>query len=69
MSFSPSVASPAKNIGTVIQSIIAMLNIDGAFFNPNDVFNKKAAIEVMNNPKMYEKKVKNLTKKYANQKW
>ena len=61
--------SPSKTAVTVVQAIIAMLNTKGAYFNPTDVFNKKAAIEVMNNPKMYEKKVKNLTKKYANQKW
>ena len=61
--------SPSKTAVTVVQAIIAMLNTRGAYFNPTDVFNKKAAIEAMNNPKMYEKKVKNLTKKYANKKW
>ncbi len=61
--------SPSKTIATVIQAIIAMLNIRGQFINPTDVFNKKAALEMMKTPKVYEKKVKNLVKKYANKGW
>lgn len=61
--------SPSKTAITVIQSIIAMLNTRGKFINPNDVFNKKAALEMIKQPKLYEKKVKNLVKKYANKKW
>jgi len=61
--------SPSKTIVTVIQAITAMLNTRGKFFNPTDVFNKKAAIEAMKNQKEFEKKVKFLVKKYANQKW
>lgn len=61
--------SPSKTIKTVIQAIIAMLNIKGKFINPTDVFNKKAALEMINEPKYYEKKVKHLVKKYANKKW
>ncbi|TFG00730.1 MAG: ubiquitin-conjugating enzyme E2 [Promethearchaeota archaeon] len=61
--------SPSKTITTVIQAITAMLNTRGKYFNPTDVFNKKAALEVMNDPKKFEKKVKHLVKKYANKKW
>lgn len=61
--------SPSKNISTVIQSIIAMLNVDGAFFNPNDVFNKKAAIEVMKSKKNFIKHAEQITKKYAKEGW
>ncbi|MBN1802841.1 MAG: ubiquitin-conjugating enzyme E2 [Candidatus Lokiarchaeota archaeon] len=61
--------SPSKTITTVIQAIIAMFNTRGKFINPTDVFNKKAALEMMNDPKAYEKKVKHLVKKYANKKW
>lgn len=61
--------SPSKNIGTIIQSIIMMLNIDGAFFNPSDVFNKKAAIQVMKSKKDFMKKAEQITKKYANKGW
>jgi len=61
--------SPSKTIISVIQSIIAMLNIKGKFINPTDVFNKKAALEMINQPKEFEKKVKYLVKKYANTKW
>ena len=61
--------SPSKTIVTVIQAITAMLNTRGKFFNPTDVFNKKAAIEAMKNQKEFEKKVKYLVKKYANKKW
>ncbi|GAH64851.1 unnamed protein product, partial [marine sediment metagenome] len=32
-------------------------------------FNKKAAIEMMKNPKLFDKKVRSLSKKYANKKW
>jgi ubiquitin-protein ligase len=61
--------SPSKTVVTVIQAIIAMLNVEGTYFNPTDVFNKKAAVEFMQNKKEFEKKVKFLTQKYANTKW
>lgn len=61
--------SPSKTAVTVVQAIIAMLNTRGKYVNPTDVFNKKAAIEMMKNPKFFEKKVKSLVKKYANKKW
>ncbi|HEY0088483.1 MAG TPA: ubiquitin-conjugating enzyme family protein [Candidatus Lokiarchaeia archaeon] len=61
--------SPSKTIVTVIQAITAMLNTRGKFINPTDVFNKKAAVEMMKDPKNFEKKVKFLVKKYANEKW
>ncbi|MHA1526672.1 MAG: hypothetical protein ACTSQD_06540, partial [Promethearchaeota archaeon] len=61
--------SPSKTIITVVQAITAMFNTRGLFINPKDVFNKKAALEMMNNQKNFEKKVKTLVKKYANQKW
>lgn len=61
--------SPSKTIATVIQAIIAMLNTKGKYINPTDVFNKKAALEMLNDPKKFDKKVKHLVKKYANKKW
>ena len=61
--------SPSKTIVTVVQAITAMLNTRGKYFNPTDVFNKKAAIEAMKDPKTFEKKVKFIVKKYANKKW
>jgi ubiquitin-protein ligase len=61
--------SPSKTAGTVVQAIIAMLNTRGKYTNPTDVFNKKAALEMMKNRKFYVKKVRNLSKKYANKKW
>ncbi len=61
--------SPSKNIRTIIQSILAMLNTRGKFVNPTDVFNKKAALEMMTDRAKFEKKVKILVKKYANKKW
>ena len=61
--------SPSKTITTVIQAIIAMFNTRGKYINPTDVFNKKAALEMINDQKTYEKKVKHLVKKYANKKW
>jgi ubiquitin-protein ligase len=61
--------SPSKTAVTVVQAIIAMLNTRGKFVNPTDVFNKKAALEMMKDQKMFEKKVKNLVKKYAKDKW
>jgi ubiquitin-protein ligase len=60
--------SPSKTAVTVVQSIIAMLNTRGKYINPTDVFNKKAAIEMMKDPKFFDKKVKNLLK-YAKDKW
>ncbi|MCK4285387.1 MAG: hypothetical protein KAX18_04260, partial [Candidatus Lokiarchaeota archaeon] len=61
--------SPSKTAVTVVQAITAMLNTRGKYINPTDVFNKKAALEMMKNQKFYEKKVRNLSKKYANKKW
>jgi ubiquitin-protein ligase len=61
--------SPSKSILTVIQAIIAMLNTKGKYVNPRDVFNKKAAEEMLADPKKFEKKVKFLVKKYAKKKW
>ncbi|MFO8020695.1 MAG: ubiquitin-conjugating enzyme E2 [Promethearchaeia archaeon] len=61
--------SPSKTAVTVIQSIKAMLDTRGKYVNPMDVFNKKAALEMMKKPKRFEKKVKHLVKKYANKKW
>lgn len=61
--------SPSKTIVTVIQAILAMLNTKGKYINPTDVFNKKAALEMINDPKNFDKKVKFLVKKYANKKW
>lgn len=61
--------SPSKTIVTVITAIIAMLNTKGKYINPMDVFNKKAALEMLHDPKKFDKKVKNLNKKYAKVKW
>ena len=61
--------SPSKTVTTVIQSIYAMLNTHGQYINPTDVFNKKAALEMMKEPKKFDKKCKALTKKYATKKW
>jgi ubiquitin-protein ligase len=61
--------SPSKTAVTVIQAITAMLNTAGQYINPTDVFNKKAALEMMKERKKFDKKVKNLVKKYANKKW
>ena len=61
--------SPSKTIVTVIQAIQAMLNTRGKYINPTDVFNKKAAIEMMEDPKKFDEKVKHLVKKYAKEKW
>ena len=61
--------SPSKTAVTVVQAIIAMLNTRGKFVNPTDVFNEKAAMEMMKDPKFFERKVKNLVKKYAKSKW
>jgi len=61
--------SPSKTAVTIVQAIMAMLNTHGQYVNPTDVFNKKAAIEMMKDPKAFDKKVKFLTKKYARDKW
>ena len=61
--------SPSKTVATVIQAIIAMFNTQGQYINPTDVFNKKAALEMLHDPKEFDKKVKFLVKKYANKKW
>ena len=50
-------------------SVDAMFNTEGKYINPTDVFNKKAALEMINDRKKFDKKVKHLVKKYANQKW
>jgi ubiquitin-protein ligase len=61
--------SPTKNIATVIHSILAMLNVDTMYTNPRDVFNKNAAMELLKSKKSFEKKAKQITKKYAKAKW
>ncbi len=61
--------SPSKTAVTIVQAILAMLNTQGQYINPTDVFNKKAAVEMMKAPKDFDKKVKFLTKKYARDKW
>ncbi|MFW9855262.1 MAG: ubiquitin-conjugating enzyme E2 [Candidatus Thorarchaeota archaeon] len=61
--------SPSKNITTVIHSILAMFDVDAAYTNPRDVFNKKAAVEYLNSPEKFKKKAQEITKKYANKKW
>ncbi len=61
--------APSKNIATVIYSILAMFNVDGAFINPTDVFNKEAAIEFMNNKSKFMKKARAINKKYAKNYW
>ncbi len=61
--------SPSKTASTVIRAITAMMNTSGKYINPSDVFNKKAALEMLRDPKKFNKKVKHLTKKYANKKW
>ena len=61
--------SPSKTAATVVRAIIAMMNISGQFINPTDVFNKKAALEMLNKPKKFDKKVRHLVKKYAKKKW
>lgn len=61
--------SPSKTVVTVVQAILAMLNTSGQYVNPTDVFNKKAALEMLHNPKEFDKKAKFLAKKYANKRW
>jgi ubiquitin-conjugating enzyme (huntingtin interacting protein 2) len=61
--------SPSKTIITVIQAIFAMLNVGGQYINPSDVFNKKAASELMKDRKKFEDKVRYLTRQYATSKW
>ena len=61
--------SPSKNINSVVNAILAMFNVDPMYTNPNDVFNKKAAMELLANEKAFRKKAKDLTKKYAHDKW
>jgi ubiquitin-protein ligase len=61
--------SPSKTAATVIQAILAMFNTHGQYINPTDVFNKKAALEMLNDPKEFDKKVKFNVKKYANKQW
>nr|MDO8085796.1 ubiquitin-conjugating enzyme family protein [Candidatus Sigynarchaeum springense] len=61
--------SPSKTIVTVVQAITAMLNTKGQYINPTDVFNKKAAEEMLRDPKSFDEKCRQLTKKYATEKW
>ncbi len=61
--------SPSKTAVTIVQAIIAMLNTRGEYINPTDVFNKKAALEMLESPKKFDEKVKHLVKKYAKYKW
>ncbi len=61
--------TPSKNIGTVIYSILAMFNIEGAFVNPKDVFNKEAALQFLNDKRKFLKKAKEINKKYAKEYW
>ncbi len=61
--------SPAKNISTVVHSILAMFNVDGAYVNPKDVFNKEAALEFLNDKKKFVKKAQAINKKYAKNYW
>jgi ubiquitin-protein ligase len=61
--------SPSKTVVTVIQAIMAMLNTRGKYINPTDVFNKKAALEMVENPTKFEEKVRHLVKKFATKKW
>lgn len=62
--------SPSKRIDTVIHAILAMLDVDSRrYVNPTDVFNKKAAIEMLNDFKKFKEKARAATKKYANKKW
>ncbi len=61
--------SPSKTIVAVIQSILAMLNTRGQYVNPTNVYNKKAALELINDPKRFEKKVRHLVKKFAKKRW
>ncbi|MHA2232932.1 MAG: ubiquitin-conjugating enzyme E2 [Candidatus Hodarchaeales archaeon] len=61
--------SPTKNIGTAIHSILAMLNVDTMYTNPRDVFNKTAAVELLKSKKAFQKKARQITKKYAKSKW
>lgn len=61
--------SPSKSITTVIHSILAMFNIEGAYVNPKDVFNKKAALEFLNDKKKFIKKASSINEKYAKSYW
>jgi ubiquitin-protein ligase len=61
--------SPAKNITTVIHSILAMFNVEGAYVNPKDVFNREAALEFLRDKKKFLKKAKAVNKKYATSYW
>ncbi len=61
--------SPSKNVSTIIYSILAMFNIDTAYTNPHDVFNKKAAEEYLRDREKFKKKAREITKKYAKAKW
>ncbi|MHA1954338.1 MAG: ubiquitin-conjugating enzyme E2 [Candidatus Heimdallarchaeaceae archaeon] len=61
--------SPSKNITTVIHSILAMFNVDGAYVNPKDVFNKDAALEFLKDKKKFTKKAQGINKKFATSYW
>jgi ubiquitin-protein ligase len=61
--------SPSKNVSTIIHSILAMFNVDAAYTNPHDVFNKQAALEYLRDRQKFMKKAKKITNKYAKKKW
>ncbi|MFW9930567.1 MAG: ubiquitin-conjugating enzyme E2 [Candidatus Thorarchaeota archaeon] len=61
--------SPSKNISTVINSILAMFNVDKSYTNPHDVFNKTAAMEYLRDNKKFKRKAQEINKKYAKEKW
>ncbi|MFX1250347.1 MAG: ubiquitin-conjugating enzyme E2 [Promethearchaeota archaeon] len=61
--------SPTKNTGTIIHSILAMYDVEGAYINPHDVFNKKAAQELLKNKPAFIRKARQITRKYATKKW
>ena len=46
-----------------------MFNVDKAYTNPHDVFNKSAAMEYLNNQKKFTKQAEEINKKYAKEKW
>ena len=46
-----------------------MFNVDGAYVNPKDVFNKDAALEFLKDKKKFAKKAQGISKKYAKSYW
>lgn len=61
--------SPSKNISSIINAIIAMFNVDATYTNPNDVFNRDAAVEMLQDRKKFLKKAEKISKKYAKKEW